>query len=469
MAMTLVFRRAKRWLALGASLAATAFALWACNSHTLEAPDPYPVAENQQYREINPIRNVDILFVIDNSGSMMQEQANLARNFPSFMEELKKIDGADLQIAVVSTDLGGGAGTARTTCRAVGGDRGVFCAIQGKDCAACGLRQGSFLTYRQNGMQTNFTGDVSQVFSCMATIGTAGCSFEHSLEAIRRAIQAPENRGFVRDGAYLAMIIITDEDDCSAPANSNLFANDDPAQEWSLRCALNGHSCSGRPLVGGEAVSAPLADCRAAEGGQLVPIPDVVKAVLDVKKDPRYVIVSGIFGWPLPGQEAAARYSITRAQGSGRFTLQPICSSMNGSATPALRVKTFVDSFNQSSTFSICQDDFRQAMQKIGEKIKVVVGPPCIDAELVDTKPQTKDVIEPSCAVTDKTPVSGGFQDKALPPCGPGHGKPCWTVVKDPMCTASGYRIEVDRGGTTVPPGTLQSIKCLTCARPGCK
>jgi hypothetical protein len=460
---------AARAFGFGATLAAVAFSLWACNSHPLSAPKPQPVAENVQLRELNPIRNVDILFVIDNSGSMREEQMNLAQNFPAFMDELRKIDGADLQIAVTSTDLGGGAMTARTTCPTVGGDRGVFCGVRGKDCRACGLGQGSFLTYRGNGTQTNFTGDIGAAFSCMASLGTAGCSFEHSLEAIRRSLAAPENRGFVRAGSYLAIIIITDEDDCSAASNSTVFATDDVSQEWSLRCALNGHVCSGKALPRSEAVSVPLSDCRAADSGGLVPIADIVKAVVDVKKDPRYVIVSGIFGWPMPGTEPAARYNIARAQGSGRFTLQPICSSANGSATPALRVKNFVDSFNQSSVFSICQNNFREAMQKIGEKIKVVIGPPCIDAPLFDAKPQTPDVLDPECVVADRKPIPNAYQDRPLPKCAAGGPRPCWNLVRDPVCTASGYRVDVDRAGAIPEAGLIQSVKCLTCARPGCK
>lgn len=461
-------RNKARALGLAGILAVVSFGLWACNEHSLVVPKPMPVAENVQLRELNPIRNVDILFVIDNSGSMQEEQRNLAQNFSAFMDELRKIEGADLQIAVTSTDLGGGAMNDRPTCAVVGGDRGVFCGVRGKDCRTCGLNQGRFLVYRNNGAQTNFTGNITTAFSCMASIGTNGCSFEHSLEAIRRSLTAPENRGFVRANSYLAIVIITDEDDCSAPPNSTMFAMDDPAQEWSLRCALTGHSCAGKSPLRAEALSVPLSDCKMAEGGGLVPVADIVKAVVDLKKEPRFIIVSGIFGWPLPGGEAAARYNIARAQGSGRFTLQPVCTSANGSATPALRVKSFVDSFNQSSVFSICQNNFREAMQKIGEKIKVAIGPPCVDALLVDGNPQTPDM-DPECTVTDRVPIPNGYRDTPLPRCAAGGRRPCWSLVGDPICTISGYRIDVDRAGAMPEPGLIQSVKCLTCARAGCK
>jgi hypothetical protein len=76
----------RRWVMVGVSAPVLTFFLWSCNSHSLEKPIPNPTGESAQYREINPIRNVDILFVVDNSGSMSEEQANLARNFPVFME-----------------------------------------------------------------------------------------------------------------------------------------------------------------------------------------------------------------------------------------------------------------------------------------------------------------------------------------------------------------------------------------------
>ncbi len=444
------------------------FVLWGCNSHTFEAPKPDPSAENEQVRELNPIRNVDLLFVVDNSGSMGEEQMNLARNFPAFMGELKQIEGIDLHVGVVSSDLGGGLSTFRKeTCPLTDGDRGIFCNVRGKDCRTCGLSAGNFLTYKNGGAAVNFTGSIEDAFSCMAKVGTAGCSFEHSLESMRRALHAPENKGFIRDGAYLAVVIITDEDDCSAAPTSNIFATDNPMEDASFRCARTGHICNGKAVTGTEAISAPLGACAPADNGGLIPIKDLVKDLVAIKKDPRFIIMSGIFGWPLPGTEGAARYSVTRAAGNqgGRLTLQPICTSNNGSATPALRVHSFVNSFAQTSFFSICQDNFSDAMKRIGEKIRIAIGPPCVDAPLADSNLQNK-TFDIECSVVDRMPTAMGYNDTPLPECKVGR-KPCWAAVPDKMCTASGYRIDVQRV-TPPPPGLLQQIRCRTCAKPGC-
>ena len=436
----------QRWLALGLSVPALTFLLWSCNSHTLEKPNPNPTAESSQYREINPIRNVDILFVVDNSGSMSEEQGNLARNFPVFMDELTALQGGDFHIAAISTDLGGGAGSAQAQCNRQGGDRGTFCSAQTPVpmmpmtwqptdfCQRCGVMGPRFLST----VNPNFGGNIRDVFSCMASFGTAGCGFEHSLGALRNALVAPENAGFLRDDAYLAFVIITDEEDCTAPADSTLFANDIMGQDWSLRCYLQAVTCNGVKNDGLANVDLPLDACQVDPMSQLVPIPDLIQSVLAAKNnDPGLIIAAGIFGWPLPGQEASARYRITGGGGGGGGVrgMREVCSSGNGSATPAYRVKNFIESFPNNSTYSICQNDFRQAMQRIGEKIRTTVGPPCVDAPLVDIDPMTIGV-QADCSVMERRPRGNGQYDEAVVPrCSANSSGVCWNLMPNTQCT----------------------------------
>src|SRR5882724_7910439 len=57
---------------------------------------------------VNLNRDIDILFVIDDSPSMADKQANLEANFHRFIEVLETIDGGlpNVHIAVVTSDLG---------------------------------------------------------------------------------------------------------------------------------------------------------------------------------------------------------------------------------------------------------------------------------------------------------------------------------------------------------------------------
>jgi hypothetical protein len=452
-----------RWIGLGVTAPALVFLLWSCNSHPLQGPSPDPTGELAQFREINPIRNVDIIFVIDNSGSMMEEQANLVRNFPLFMDELAGLQGADFQIASVTTDLGAGTGSANQGCNVPGGDRGVFCSVRGNDfCTRCGvdITRGRFLRT----VNPNFTGNIRSVFSCMSTFGTQGCGYEHSVGALRKALLAPENAGFIRPDAYLAFVLITDEDDCSAADDSTMFVTPRAGQDFSLVCALEAHTCGGMHNTGTTPVDRPLSECSAADDGLLLPMGQLIADVIGVKKDPQLIIASGIFGWPLPGQEATARYQIS---GVPNLASRPVCQSANGSAIAAIRVKRFVEAFPNHSTYSICQNDFREAMRSIAQKIRVTVGDPCVTAPLVDTNPATP-AMEPDCNVLEKRPLGNNrYEDVVLQQCKPGDNTPCWVVTPSQSCTGSGYQIDIDRKGNVPAEGTRQSIRCLTCLDPG--
>ena len=99
----LVWRKL-RWVLAAATVPGL---LWACNSHPLEQPKPAPEQQTDLLYEVNPLRQLDLLFLVDNSSSMREEQTNLRANFPAFMAELEKIPGGlpDTRIAVISSQL----------------------------------------------------------------------------------------------------------------------------------------------------------------------------------------------------------------------------------------------------------------------------------------------------------------------------------------------------------------------------
>ncbi len=74
------------------------------SSQTLTWQVRYQVVDKQVDVQIEGDRPVDILFVVDNSGSMNNERANLAQRIDGF---IGKIDGLDWQLAVTSTDVSG--------------------------------------------------------------------------------------------------------------------------------------------------------------------------------------------------------------------------------------------------------------------------------------------------------------------------------------------------------------------------
>jgi len=390
------------------------------------------------------------------------------------MDALRKIPGGlpNVHIGVISSDLGAGSKPlANGGCPTPGGDRGIF---QTK--ANCGLDANSrFISSFNNQTMNNFQGNIDQVFGCMANLGVAGCGYEHQLQATRVALYesvTKENAGFLREDAFLAIILITDEDDCSAETTSDLFTDDGafPMTTASFRCSQVGHLCDNAAPPVGE-FDKPLASCAANPAGRLIKVNDIVDSIRALKKRPdQQILVSGIFGWPASDTAVAqARYRYQ--QTNQGIDVVPICKSTNGEAAVGLRLKQFVESFGGSgSFFSICQGDFSPAMQQIGEKLAAKLGNPCISAPVVDTKPQQQGV-QPDCQVIDKIPSSkGGYTDEPLPPCASGNKSPsgaCWNLTNDATCGDSGFKIDVDRGNKMAVPGTQQAIKCLTCARPG--
>jgi len=319
---------------------------------------------------------LDLLFMIDDSPSMEEEQANLARNFPRLIDALNTLPAGfpDLHLGVLSSDMGAGAADLAGPCGNSLGDRGVLQVRSG-----CGLdpKNGRYLVSQNGGTQNNFDGDIAEVFACLASLGTNGCGFEHQLQSVRMALSGfvADNAGFLRSDAHLAVVYITDEDDCSAPADATMFEGQVSGQDSSLRCSLAGHVCNGKAPPA-EAFSTPLANCSAAPdgGGKLIPVQTFIDEMKLLRT--QSVSVSVIGGWP--ADVASADYAIgydTTSSYPDLLTSLPICQSANGKAVVELRMKQFVDAFGAAGQImSICQDDFSNAMAQIGDLISTTVA-----------------------------------------------------------------------------------------------
>ena len=133
---------------------------------------------------------VDILFVIDNSSSMLPNQAQLIRSFPRLVEALRvsRLGGdlPDIRVGVISTDLG--AHDAQGDCQPYPGDGGRLRRLAGEGTVSAAQ---PWLAYNRGA--TNVTGPpgVSPMerfkrgFSSLASLGSMGCSYEQPLEAPR--------------------------------------------------------------------------------------------------------------------------------------------------------------------------------------------------------------------------------------------------------------------------------------------
>ena len=160
---------------------------------------------------------IDVVFVVDDSNSMDQEQDNLAANFPEFisiLDQLRTPEGApiDYRIALTTT------GRDLHLVPAGGDQHGANGAFLDK--ASCGMTR----PWIQRGDP-----NAASVFACAAKVGTAGPTVEMpmlmSSWALRERVADGKNASFLRPDALLGLVMITDENDCSQ-AQPNVLATD---------------------------------------------------------------------------------------------------------------------------------------------------------------------------------------------------------------------------------------------------
>lgn len=154
--------------------------------------------------------NVDVLFVIDNSGSMADQQQSLIASFGGFVKGMQeRLSGAkSYHIGVVSTDDYGG----NNGCGLIGD---LITQTNGPNStnATCApfAGGGRFLTDAEPNLAAKF--------SCVAQIGTGGDDDERPARALMNALDPARNgpgacnAGFSRKDSLLVLVVITDEDD----------------------------------------------------------------------------------------------------------------------------------------------------------------------------------------------------------------------------------------------------------------
>jgi hypothetical protein len=136
--------------------------------------------------EQTSVPRIDVLWVVDNSASMSEEQQALAENFDHFFVYLES-SGADYHIGVTSTD------------------------IYNPE------HQGHLLG--EVPIISRATPNAKAVFAADVNVGTEGKGDEQGLATALLALSEPlisgANKGFLRDDAYLFVIFVSDEDDHS--------------------------------------------------------------------------------------------------------------------------------------------------------------------------------------------------------------------------------------------------------------
>jgi hypothetical protein len=422
------------------------------------------------------IRDVDVLFVVDDAPGMAPLLARLRASFSAFTDTLGALPAGypNLHVALVSTDLGAGFWDA-PGC-SPDGDRGVFWSLPRGACTSTGLPAGQTFFSIIDG-KTNFgpAESLAEALACVAPPDDAGCVFPHPFASTLRALGAdgqpapPENAGFLRPGAFLSIVLVTNQDDCSAPDDTQIF---DPASMLvsdplgpltSFRCAEFGLSCGGQALS--RTMAGPRFDCQSAEDGTLLRVSDTVSRLEALKADPNRILVAAISGPPDPFVVELDPPGLA-ADGSPWPALTPSCTSADGavSARPGVRVEQWVYAFGHNGVLAKACDDVAGSLRAIATSIASVLGPPCLTGAFASVAGPRGP--RPDCTIVDYPPTADGGAGISIPACADtGGAAPCWTLTDDAACPGGKLLgFESPPGAPAV--GANSSVTCTVCDDP---
>lgn len=461
-------------------------------------------------RQEETSRKVDVLFLIDNSTSMDAMQEELRARFPLFLGVFRALEqsnaSVDLHIGVTTSDYGAGRSGTGNCEPSPGGQRGILQGIGQFADPACRPPVGAnYIQYSFGaGPQTNNLPpgqSLEQTFTCMATVGARGCGEEHQLEAVRAALAGdlPDNKDFLRDDALLVVVFVTNEDDCSAPPDTDLFDIGKYPQygsNYSLRCTRFGvlcgdppaqppydssqgplEMCFGAPNPGGKGPGklydigryVDLFSKPRAQGGLKVDPADVLLVGIDAPAKPFEIILadpsSGNDGKPF---EECARLN-ENTNPLCMPELQHSCQSTQNGAffgDPAVRLNEVISSTQNHAFASICDNDFTSALQNLGNLIVSQLGECCLP-ERLPPDPRTPDDPETfiaSCQVQAVTRnADGSATVTEIPQCALGQGFPCFRVQKKMRCgglSPQSFGVTIDWNGVAPPPHTTVKGAC---------
>ncbi|HZL17090.1 MAG TPA: hypothetical protein VFG23_05030 [Polyangia bacterium] len=373
--------------------------------------------------------NLDILIMVDNSSSMTQLQMKMLAQDPGFMTVLENLPNGlpNIHVAVVSSDLGAPSDLQTSIACTATGDGGLFQSTPRGTCTDTTLTPGATFISNVDG-QANYTGSLQDVFGCIAQLGESGCGFEHQLASVARALGADgspaptANAGFLRDDAELAIVLLTNEDDCSATPPTTIYSlNGDQQNISNPDGPIANYRCNGGPrgahycqdpannntwiipplnpppdAQGSSAApTLDLANCIDNEQppmgtgtSALTPVSQLISGIKALKADPDNQIVVGTISAP------ATPYTVAWVPEIGGQNTQPgelwpevehSCGppgggDVNPEATqlttdgsfgdPSVRIAQWVNAFGSNGVVtSICDANYSSAFQTIANRI----------------------------------------------------------------------------------------------------
>jgi hypothetical protein len=361
---------------------------------------------------------LDVLLILDNSGSMGEEQALMASALIEPLLGPLDDTGVDWRLAVTTTDVGNPWCPPGNTTPEQGAFKFSSCNERLEDflfnngevdvtdvaCnSLCPYAPGKLHALptttaedqvakprpwiERIGGVSNLPEDVDPVSAalCIVPQGINGCGFEQPLEALDLAVQRTEDPmspeyGFLREDASLLVIFVTDEEDCSW-ANESIFMQDGAKTFWSDQsaafptsavCWNAGTRCIGDPSGYDDCVSANYDEFGNEvphDMAVLEPVTGYMNTLLDIEEAKRTldpgadVSVLVIGGLGLDGQLHYADVGMVDPQFQDSFGIGPGCvvevpDGEPVTAVPPVRLREVGAALSTQPLASICAPSF---------------------------------------------------------------------------------------------------------------
>ncbi len=217
-------------------------------------------------------------------------------------------------------------------------------------------------------------GDDLANFGCLATVGVNQLKCFKYEQGLNSALNALDRNGpnkaqatsFMRDDAYLVIIFVSDEDDCSVPKGKAIH------EDFYDNCATLGDT---------------------DQGGKLEPVAHFINRYKTLKSDPTKVIVAAIAGDSTSGDPAqvdADRVDFMESKGSKKdcYHQTYICDSKAGKADWGSRYLELAEGFGINGIFTnICSEQgIGPALSQIADTIIRVINKICLPKPVLSSE-----------------------------------------------------------------------------------
>ncbi len=506
----------------GASVAAALDALRACTGGVSST-----IADDRTHRDL------DVLFLIDNSPSMAPKQRALASAIPRFFSAIDAT-GASYHLAVATSDVG--TWTAPSTpwstplmpaCDSFEGDDGtlqrVACTtrpdLTTAASAACAAlcpddrfvpAVGAGYIAKDNGatnVPVSMVGGVDvgpqRAFQCVALVGDSGCGVEGQFEGMKRALDGhnPANAGFLRPSSLLAVVMITDEDDCSvspsgrAENNPATMSCATPDANAAAGCFNLDYRCIARDVVCDEPLNTPglKRHCAERPTSYLSSVAGYA-AFLRALRPTTRLVFGGM--WSTPGLQSGGTFSVVYPAGAA-MTSPGLNRSIGSDATcvsasdativgrPQIRLSALAAQLPGSVEASVCDSArYGDALASIARTITSRLTVACLDAA-----PRAGADGTPVCVVGDvPSATPDAVPSRAMPLCGASccaawaaaarpsasdpavaaacrgeAATPCYCALRSgatDVCSGGALAAVWRAGGAASPDGTVTRFAC---------